>query len=87
VAYDTLVGIVSDRDLQTALVGLPLDEEGPTIHAIMHRSIRTVAPDTSLEEASRLLAEHKIGALPVLDGRRLVGILTETDLLRLIEPS
>jgi acetoin utilization protein AcuB len=84
VAHDTLVGIVSDRDLQTALVEVPLDEEGPTVHAIMRRSIRTVTPHTPVEEASRRLAEHKIGALPVLDGRRLVGIVTETDLLRLI---
>jgi acetoin utilization protein AcuB len=84
VAHDTLVGIVSDRDLQAALVDVPPDQEGPTVHAIMHRSIRTVAPETSLEEASRKLAELKIGALPVLDGRRLVGIVTETDLLRLI---
>jgi acetoin utilization protein AcuB len=41
-----------------------------------------VSPETPIEEASRKLADHRIGALPVLDGRRLVGIVTETDLLR-----
>jgi len=41
-----------------------------------------VAPGRPVAEAVRLMLEHKIGALPVKDGERAVGIITETDLLR-----
>jgi acetoin utilization protein AcuB len=83
VANDTLVGMVSDRDLQAALAAAHAARgAAPNVRTIMHRSTVTVSPETPIEEASRKLADHKIGALPVLDGRRLVGIVTETDLLR-----
>jgi len=45
------------------------------------RQVRTVSPYTTIEEAARLMIEHKIGCLPVLEADRLVGILTETDIL------
>ena len=41
----------------------------------------TVAPQTPLVEAARLMRDRKIGGLPVMDGGELVGIVTETDLL------
>jgi len=43
-----------------------------------------VAPDTSIRHAAQLMLQRKIGGLPVVDGGRLVGILTESDLLRLL---
>lgn len=43
-----------------------------------------VTPDTPIDQAVRLMLEHKIGGLPVVDGGQLVGILTESDLLRLL---
>jgi len=48
----------------------------------MTKEVVTVTPDQSIPEAARLLLEHKIGALPVLEVDRLVGILTETDILK-----
>ncbi|MBU4489964.1 MAG: CBS domain-containing protein, partial [Actinobacteria bacterium] len=41
----------------------------------------TVTPDTSLKKAAGVMLEMKVGGLPVVDGERLVGIITETDLL------
>jgi len=52
------------------------------VRSIMARSVRTIAPNVALEEAARLLRTHKIGALPVVNGTRLVGIITESDVFR-----
>lgn len=49
---------------------------------IMSKPVITVTPDTAVREAAALLAGHAISALPVLDGERLVGILSEGDLVR-----
>ncbi len=90
-----LVGIVSDRDLYKALgpkSNSNAIEGGPKSHElhvvpkkvmnIMRRGVITVAPDTPASEAAGLMADHKIGALPVLDDGKLVGILSATDILR-----
>jgi acetoin utilization protein AcuB len=87
-----LVGIVSDRDLKQAMASpatsleahellfllnrLPLDQ-------IMTRTVVTIGPMSPVEEAARLMVRQKIGALPVVEGGELVGILTETDVLEL----
>jgi acetoin utilization protein AcuB len=47
---------------------------------IMTRRVRTVAPDDPLERAARVMLEHDVSGLPVLDGDRLVGIITESDI-------
>lgn len=50
---------------------------------LMSREVITVSPDTSVEESARIMLEHKISGLPVLDSRgRLAGIVTEGDLIR-----
>ena len=48
---------------------------------IMRRGVVTVGPETTLSEAAATMAKRKIGALPVLKGGKLVGIVTATDLL------
>jgi acetoin utilization protein AcuB len=53
------------------------------VQHIMHRGVITVNPTTNASEAASLMAEHKIGALPVVDkDNKLVGILSSTDILR-----
>jgi acetoin utilization protein AcuB len=47
----------------------------------MTKNVYTVAPETPIEEAARLMLTHKIGGLPVLREGTLVGIITETDIL------
>jgi len=50
----------------------------------MSREIQTAAPDTPVADAARLMIERKIGCLPVIENRKLVGIVTETDFVKLI---
>ncbi len=53
-----------------------------TVEQVMTTAVITVAPSRPAQDAAQLMLDHKIGALPVVDGGRLVGIVTETDLLR-----
>lgn len=50
----------------------------------MSSEVHTTTPQTPIAEAARTMIERRIGCLPVLEGDRLVGILTETDLVRLV---
>jgi acetoin utilization protein AcuB len=79
---DALVGIVSDRDVKQAGA---LDERlGQwTVGEIMTRSVITIEPSAPVEDAAQLVLAEKISALPVTQGERLVGIMTETDIVRL----
>ena len=95
VAHETLegphlVGIVTSADVMRAF---PADVNPFSSRAgevklthqvvdVMTRPARTVVPDTPIEEAARLMRRHKIGALPVVEGPRLVGIITESDVFR-----
>ncbi len=86
-----LVGIITDRDIRR---NLPSPTHSLGIHElsylldklqvqmVMTRQVISVTPETSIEAAANLLVAHKIGGLPVLDGERLVGIITEIDLLK-----
>lgn len=68
-----LVGIVSEKDLLRA-------DEGDRVEKIMTRDVVTVTEYTALEEAARIMADHRISSLPVMRDGKLVGIITETDL-------
>lgn len=77
-----LTGILSSRDLRR-LVTRDLDSPllaGP-VRSIMSEGPVSVAPDTPLVAAARLLLEQRIGALPVRQGEQIVGILTVPDAL------
>jgi acetoin utilization protein AcuB len=54
-----------------------------TVSEMMTKNVITVTAATPIEEAARIMADNKIGGLPVLQGTDLVGIITETDLFRL----
>lgn len=87
---DRLVGIISDRDVKRAAPS-PLDLEtveefitltsGVTVKEIMAKDVVTISQHAPIEEAAVLMCERRIGALPVVHDRRLVGIITETDVL------
>jgi nucleotide-binding universal stress UspA family protein/predicted transcriptional regulator len=72
-----LVGIISDRDLRTHTGR----HEALDVKAAMAEPVITVTAETSVQEAARLLHEHKIGALPVVEGGRLIGVISTTDIL------
>jgi acetoin utilization protein AcuB len=87
-----LVGIISDRDLKAAMLSATMSSAGATTAAaldrltaanVMQRAVVTVAPMFPVEEAARLMVTRKISALPVIEAERLVGIVTETDVLEL----
>jgi acetoin utilization protein AcuB len=89
-----LVGIVTDRDLRQVIfdpaIQARLDRAADalrtlTVRDIMTWGIVTVRPETALREAAWLMREQRIGALPVVRNGRLVGILTERDVLRAFE--
>jgi CBS domain-containing protein len=55
-----------------------------TVAKIMTTNPITVTPDTPIREAARLMLEKKIAGLPVVEGARVVGIITESDIFRLV---
>jgi predicted transcriptional regulator len=79
---DKLVGLVSYGDVREAMAQARLDAPSARVDAIMHRDIRTTTPDQLILEAAFTMLNCKIGCLPVLDHDGVVGIITESDLLR-----
>jgi len=82
---DEVVGMVSDRDLR-AVVGRALPANTP-VREFMTTEVRTIEPEDTLDQAARIMIEHKIGGLPVVSREGLVGILTATDVLAHIAES
>jgi arabinose-5-phosphate isomerase len=78
-----LLGIFTDGDLRRALDDAEVDPRATSIGLLMHRDPHRIGPDRLAVEAARLMEEHKINALPVVDADdRLVGALNIHDLLR-----
>jgi acetoin utilization protein AcuB len=86
-----LAGIVTDRDIRLNLpsraTSLSAQEithllSRLTVGEIMTRSVVTIGPDRPAREGAQLMLDHKVGALPVLDDGHLIGIITETDIVR-----
>lgn len=89
-----LVGIVTDRDLRQVVFMPTLRDRVPevgellqrlTVSDIMTRAVIVVKPGARIDEAARLMHEKRLGALPVVERGRLVGIITETDILAAFE--
>lgn len=90
-----LAGIVTDRDLRHRLftpwvfraIGTVSVEsllKDTAVREVMSSPVVTARPDDELATAAGLMVERKVGSLPVVDDGRVVGIITETDLLRQI---
>jgi len=87
-----LVGIVSDKDLLNATpskaTSLSIWEinyllSKVTVAEVMTKKVLSVAEDTPIEEAARIMADNKIGGLPVMRDGHVIGIITETDLFKI----
>jgi len=72
-----LVGILTERDLHAHAGSL----ETTRVDAVMQTALVTVAPDSIVEDAARLMLKNKIGGLPIVADGNLVGIVTTSDLL------
>jgi acetoin utilization protein AcuB len=87
-----LIGIVTDRDLRYAILDPALQEhlgeerqaalQRLRVRDIMTWGVLTVRPETGIREAARLMHERKIGSLPVVRNDKVVGILTEADVVK-----
>lgn len=87
----TVVGMVSSRDIFRSALAFALGygDRGRTavqrlvkVKDVMVEPVVTIGPDASLAQAARLMVDGKIGCLPVIASGKLVGIVTEIDLLR-----
>jgi len=87
-----LIGIISDKDLLNAspsqVTSLSVWEMNYmlskiTVKEVMTRKVLTVQVDTPIEEAARLMADNKIGGVPVMKADKVVGMITETDLFKI----
>jgi acetoin utilization protein AcuB len=74
-----MVGWITSRDLREVLLASMLEEI--KVGDVMVQAPLSVTPDTEVEEAARLIHEHKIGGMPVLEGDKLVGVITMLDLI------
>jgi acetoin utilization protein AcuB len=86
-----LVGIISQGDLLNAspspVTTLSIWEMNyllskVTVKRVMSKKVTTVDVDTPIEEAARIMADSKIGGMPVMNNGRVVGMITETDLFK-----
>jgi acetoin utilization protein AcuB len=92
-ASGKVVGIVSDKDLLHAApspaTSLSVYElhyllAKLTVKQVMSSPVISVGPETPVEEAARVMADNKIGGLPVMEGDTLAGIITETDVFKIL---
>lgn len=88
-----LAGLLSDRDVKkfwaSPATTLSKNElsyllSRLTVDAVMTRKPDTVTPDTTIERAALIMQQNRIGALPVVEGDKLVGIITRSDVLRVL---
>ena len=75
---DRLIGILTERDLKQHTGALA----STRVNAAMRTHLVTVTPYNTVEDAARLMLNHKIGGLPIVADGKLVGIVTTTDLLK-----
>jgi len=77
---DRLLGIVTDRDIVVRAIADGLDPVRETVDAVFSGDVNTVSADTPIEEAVRVMRERAVRRLPVMEGERLVGVVTLGDL-------
>ena len=77
--HHRMVGWLTSRDLREVLLASMLEEI--KVGDVMVQAPLSVTPDTEVEEAARLIHEHKIGGMPVMEGEKLVGVITMLDLI------
>lgn len=92
VSGEDLIGIISSNDLMRVSFGEFGNQDGQGLdnvldhtykmHDLMNRNPVTVPKDGTIRDAARLLGSHSFHALPVVDGQKLVGIVTSTDLIQ-----
>jgi CBS domain-containing protein len=77
---DRLVGTVTDRDIVTRVIAEGRDPQSTSVREIASTDLVTIDPQQGLDEALRLMAQHQVRRLPVVEeGGRLVGVVAQAD--------
>ena len=76
---ENLVGMITRRDFRKGKKSSRMDRP---VKAFMTSKVVSITPDSSVDQAARLLVKHDIGRLPVLDEGKLIGIITRSDIMR-----
>jgi CBS domain-containing protein len=85
---DRLIGTLTDRDIATRVVAEGRDPESTTVREVASQDLVTIDPQQGLDEALRLMAQHQVRRLPVVeeDGR-LVGVVAQADVAQQADPA
>jgi CBS domain-containing protein len=81
-----LAGIVTDRDIVVRGIAEDMDPATVATASLASKPPVSVRPTDPLDEALRAMVEHQVRRLPVVDGERLVGIVSQADLARVLPP-
>ena len=74
------VAIITDRDIVAHVVAEGRDPSSTTVNDIASHELVTIGPDQDVDEARRLMDQHQLDRILVVEGDRLVGIISEADL-------
>jgi CBS domain-containing protein len=77
-----MAGIISERDYARKVVLLGRSSESTPVRDIMTAAVRTIEPEDTVDDAMRLMTEHRIRHLPVLEGAKVIGIVSIGDLVK-----
>lgn len=79
--WSRLVGVISERDYTRKIVLKDRSSRATMVRDIMTEKVIHVAPDTSIDECMMLMSDNRIRHLPVLEGERVVGVMSVKDVL------
>jgi CBS domain-containing protein len=84
---DRIAGTLTDRDIAVKVVAEGKDPQTTTVRTIASKDLVTVDPDEDFDEALKLMAQHQVRRLPVVEGGgRLVGVVAQADVAREAKP-
>ena len=79
---ETLQGMITDRDIVVKVLAQGMDPATTKVIDLVQGEVVTIGADDSIEEAARTMADHQVRRLPVIDGTKLVGMVSQADLAK-----